>query len=494
MVLPCRRPYHRGIKGGISMPLSIVTGGNLEIAPFKLEELVEFKLSQAINDHARLYFKGVISETLKDQPVHDTAKETQVEVSQIDHGVNKTLLFKGIVSRVEVKAVRDIYYLEVEAISLTQMLDVKLKSRSFQNENMTYQALIKQVVNEYNGDIQDRVSNGKKIGKFIMQYQETDWQFLQRLASGFNTGLIPFILSDKPKLYFGVLDSGGTDLKLENVHYRVRKKLSDYRHSSENSIPGVNEDDFIDYEVESEKKLNIGDAVGFNNTKLFVREITSYLDKSILKHQYVITPQKGLSQKTVYNDQIVGLSVEGRVLEVAKDNVKVHLQIDAKQNAGEAFWFPYSSVYTAEGNSGWYCMPEKDDYVRIYFPNKKEEEGVAISSVRKDSQDSKNNKVSNPDIKYFRTKSGKELMLSPSEIIITGKDDQIYLKLNDKDGITLYSQKAVKIIAKEDLSIESEQSQVIIKAKEGINISCDASKISMDKTSVVVTGDEVKTN
>jgi hypothetical protein len=482
----------RGVKGGISVALSIVTGANLEIAPFKLNELVEFKLVQKINAHTRLYFQGVIDETLKDQPVYDTAKETQVELFQL--GVNRTPLFKGIVSRVEVKAVRDIYYLEVEAVSLTQMLDVKLKSRSFQNENMSYQALIKQVVDEYNGDIQDKVSKGKKIGKFIMQYQETDWQFLQRLASRFNTGLIPFILSDKPKLYFGVPDSGSSDLKLDNVHYRVRKKLSDYRHSSANSIPGIHEDDFIDYEVESEQKLNIGDSVGFNNTRLYVREITSYLDKSILKYQYVITPQKGLSQQTIYNDQIVGLSVEGRVLEVAKDNVKVHLQIDPKQEAGEAFWFPYSSVYTAEGNSGWYCMPEKDDHVRIYFPNRKEEEGVAVSSVRKDSKDSKNNKVSNPEIKYFRTKSGKELMFSPSEIIITGKDDQIYLKLNDKDGITLYSQKAVKIIAKEDLTIESEQSRVIIKAKEGIDISCDASKITMDKRSVVVTGDEVKTN
>jgi hypothetical protein len=476
------------------MALSSVAGGNLEIAPFKLIELVEFKLVQKINDHARLYFKGVIPETLKDRPVYDTARETLVEVFQLEYGVNKSPLFKGMVSRVEVKAVRDIYYLEVEAVSLTQILDVKLKSRSFQNENMRYEALIKGVIAEYQGDIQDKVSKGQKIGKFIMQYQETDWQFLQRLASGFNTGLIPYILSDKPKVYFGVSDSGRTAVKLENVHYRVRKKLSDFRHSAANSIPGLNEDDFVDYEVESEKRLNLGEAVAFNNAELYVREITSCLEKSVLKHQYVMTPQKGLSQKTVYNERIVGLAVEGRVLAVAQDKVKVHLRIDPEQNAGEAFWFPYSSVYTAEGNSGWYCMPEKDDYVRIYFPSPKEEEGVAIASVRKDLKDSQHNKVSNPDIKYFRTKSGKELMFSPSEIRITGRDDRIYLKLDDQEGITIYSQKAVKIIAKEDLTIESEQSRVIIKAGTGINISCDASKISMDKTSVTVTGDQVKTN
>jgi hypothetical protein len=477
------------------MALSVVTGGNLEIAPFKLNELVEFKLVQKINDHARLYFKGIISETSHDQPVRDTAGDTQVEVLQHEYGVNKTLLFKGIVSRVEVKAVRDIYYLEVEAVSLTQLLDVSVKSRSFQNENLTYEAVINQVVAEYNGDIQDQVSQGQKIGRFIMQYQETDWQFLQRLASRFATGLIPYLLADKPKLYFGVSDSGADPyLHLENVNYRVKKKLAAYRYFIANFTTGGNEDDFIDYEIESEKMLNIGDAVDFNNTRLFVREITSCLERSILKHRYVMASQKGLRQRTVYNDQIVGLSLEGRVLEVARNNVRVHLQIDPKQDTGEAYWFPYSSVYTAEGNSGWYCMPEQGDYVRVYFPNHREEEGVAIASVRKDSKESQVNKVGNPDIKYFRTKSGKELMFSPAELVITGRDGRIYLKLNDQEGITLYSQKAVKIIARKDLTIESEQSRVIIKAGEGIDISCDASRISMDKATVVLTGDEVKTN
>jgi hypothetical protein len=476
------------------MALFDVTGANLQIAPFELKQLVELELTQKINEHSRLCFKGVIAEEVKDQPIADTAAGTWVELNRVDFDSAKTLLFKGIVSHVAIKAVRDVYYIEVEAHSATKLMDVKLKNRSFQNENLTYESLLKQIVSEYNGAIKDFASKGQKTGKVIIQHNETDFQLLKRLASRFNAGLIPYLLADTPRLYLGIPDEGGEPVKLANAHYRVCKKLGEYRYSSENSIPGITEDDFVYYEVESEQQVNLGAEVSFNGTTLYVCEATSFLENAVLKHHYLIAPKKGLSQKTIYNDQIVGLSLEGRVIDVAKDQVKVHLDIDPEQKVSEAFWFPYSSVYTAEGNSGWYCMPEKEDYVRIYFPSKKEEEGVAVSSVRKDSDDSKHNKLSDPDVKYFRTKAGKELMLSPAELVITGKDDQIFVKLNDKDGITIYSQKAVKVVAKQDLTMESEEAKVIIKAKEGVDISCSSSNITMDQTSIVVKGDEVKTN
>ncbi|NLW48398.1 MAG: hypothetical protein GXY86_13830 [Firmicutes bacterium] len=477
------------------MAASVVTCGNLEIVPFKLERLIEFKLTRRINEHERLYFSGVITEDYKDQQIHDISPETIIEVNQLDKDNQKTLLFKGLVGHLEIKTVRGIYYIQVEAVSVTQKLDVKLKSRSFQNQNMTYEDLIKQVVQEYKGDIIDGASQKEKIGKMIMQYQETDWQFLKRLASHFNAGLIPHALSDKPKLYFGAPEpQGGADNKLENFHYRVSKNLAEYQFSSENSIPDINETDFIYYEVEGDQNLNLGAEVKFNDLKLYVREALSILEGNIIKHRYFMSTQKGLSQPRIYNDQIVGLSIEGRVLEVAKDTVKVQLEIDAEQKVEEAWWFPYSSVYTAEGNSGWYCMPEIDDYVRIYFPTKKAEEAVAVNSARKDSDPGDNNKLDDPEIKYFRTKSGKELMFSPAEIIVTGKDNEIFLKLNDEEGIEIYSKKMVKIIAKEDLVMESEEANVLIKAKEGIDISCDASKIKLNKTKVAIEGNEIKTN
>lgn len=473
------------------MGLSVVACNNIQIAPFQLKELVELRLEKKINHHTMLYFTGVVAEELKDSDIDKTKCETQVEVNLVSDSEN-TPLFKGVALNVEIKAVRGVYYIEVEAVSHTYILDVMLKSRSFQNKGMAYSGLVKKVISDFAGaDFMDVASNGKSIEKFTMQYQETDWEFLKRMASRFNAGLVPDSISDKPKFYFGVHE-GASNKSLEEYHYCVRKKISDFRNSSENYIKGIDENDFIYYEVETGEFMDIGCKVDFKGKSLFVCESVSQMEEGILRHHYILTPKKGLSQNNLYNDKIIGLSIEGEVLEVSKDNVKVHLEIDKEQSAGEAWWFSYSSGYTAEGNSGWYCMPELKDHVLVHFPDNKEENGISISSVRKDSEKATNNKVDNPDVKYFRTKSGKELMFSPEEILISAKDGEIFIKLNEKEGIQIYSTKPVKITTKEDLVMVADKN-VVITAKDNINLTCKDSSITMDGT-VSLKGKEVKTN
>ncbi len=471
---------------------------NIQIAPFQLKELVDFKIEKKINNHTRLYFKGVVPEDLKETYVEKIKAETQVEVNLVSESENAPL-FKGIAVNVEVKAVRNIYYLQVEAVSNTYMLDVTVKNHSFQKEGMSYDDIIKKVIGdeEYPGvgvDFKNNAANGKSIEKFTMQYQETDWEFLKRMASRFNQGLVPDSISDKPKFYFGPNEKS-SGMKLEEFDYSVRKKISDFRVSSENHIKGLIENDFVYYEVETvEALMDIGTEVSFKGKSLYVSDAVSQLVDGILTHTYSLTPKMGLSQNKIYNDKIIGLSLEGEVLEVSKDNIKVWLiDIDKKKtSAGEAWFFHYSANYTAEGNSGWYCMPETGDHVLVHFPDNKEENGVSIGSVRKDSEEGSNNKVGNPDIKYFRTKSGKELMFSQQEILISAKDGETFIKLSESDGIMIYSTKPVKIMTKEDLVMSAEKN-VVISAKDKISMTCKDSSITMDGM-VSLKGKEVKTN
>ncbi|MEZ2661317.1 hypothetical protein [Aneurinibacillus aneurinilyticus] len=280
--------------------------------------------------------------------------------------------------------------------------------------------------------------------------------------------------------------------KLEDFHYTIKKRLSDFRISSENDRKTGTESDFIYYEVETDKVLDIGSEVQFKGKMLVVCEVYTEMKDSLLKHQYIICSKKGMEQHTVYHQEITGISLQGKVIAVEKDNVKVHLDIDKEQSIATAWWFPYSTAYTAEGNSGWYCMPELNDYVRIYFPSRKEEEAIAMGSVRKDSEIKEKNKLGNPDIKYFRTAFGKELMFSPEEIVITGKDGEIFIKLNEKDGIQIFSTKNIHIISQADIAMNAEK-RVTLSAKEEINLTCKESRITLNG-STSISGKEVKTN
>lgn len=470
---------------------------DIEITPFELKSLIELKIEKKINQHTRLFFTGIVPEEKKDSYIEMTKAETSVEVKRMD-GDKDTPVFNGIVVNVEIKNVKGIYYIQVEALSKTYCLDIKLKDRSFQNSQMSYDALVKEVISEYEADYKDSASQGKTIEKFTLQYQETDWEFLKRMASRFYTGLVPDHVSEKPRFQFGIseVESEGV---LEEDNYMVRKKISEYKVLSENSkegSPKVDVNDFIYYEVDSKDcVMDIGSKLKFRDINLFVYEWQAHIKGGVLKYTYFLAPKNGLSQKLIYNDRIIGLSIEGEVIGVEKDKVKVHLEIDENQSDAEAWWFLYSTSYTSEGSSGWYCMPELKDHVMVYFPSCREEDAVAVCSVRKDTEDSENNKVSNPDIKYFRTKAGKELMFSEKEILISAKDGETFIRLNEESGIEIFSKKPVKITTKEDLTI-SAGTNLVMTAKDSISLSCQKSKIIMDgATNIIkIEGDEVKTN
>lgn len=455
----------------------------------KPQEIIELQLIKAINDHARLSFTGIISETVKERFLKNIDTQTPVEVDTVKDGNPLRNLFKGLVTDVEMRSIRDIHYIEIKGISYTYLMDIKVKKRSFQDKEMKYADLVKKVLDDYSGsDFIDQATDGKKTGKFILQYLETDWAFLKRMASHFNAGLVPEAVADKPKFWLGVPE--GSDGELEDFHYSVKQRLFDYRESAENYIQGIHEKDFTDYIAESDVCLNIGDNVSFRGQKLKVRQAVMGISKSILKHEYLLSPENGLKQNNLQNHALKGVSLEGKVIEVEKDQVKVHLEIDQEQAKDKAYWFPYSTFYSAEGNTGWFCMPELEDSVKLYFPTAQEEAGVVTTSVRR--KGGKGDKISDPHIKYFRTKSGKELMFSEKEIVITGKDGDVLIRLNEDKGIEVFSQQEVKLQAKKDLHIDSGQ-KVVINAKDTVDIKCKSSSVKMNGETDVK-GNLVKTS
>jgi hypothetical protein len=465
---------------------------NIQVSPFKLQALVNLQVIKKINEHSILTFTGIIPDGEKDSYIETVEAKTQVEINLTDADGKTVPFFKGKATKVQVKTVRSIYYLEVEALSHTYDLDIKVKNRSFQNGAMTYTDMFKKVIADYPGaDLKDTASKGATLETFAIQYRMTDWQYLKLKASLFHAGLIPADAYDKPKFYIGIPDEDPKG-ELDNYHYSVRKNLRKYKISSENYNSAVQESDFVYYEVETSQILNLGDQINFKGKPLYVYEAVSIMENSQLKNRYMLAPKDGLSQDTIYNQALIGASIQGKVISVFKDNVRVHLEIDKEQKEAEAFWFPYASVYTAEGNSGWYCMPEVGDQVQIYFSEHSEANAAAVSSLRQDSTEGKNNKVKNPDVKYFRTKSGKELMFSPSEIVITGKDGEVFIRLNDKDGIELYSKQGIKIVSKEDVTIESDK-KVNITAKDSIAMKCKDSDLKMDGNTIIK-GYEIKSN
>lgn len=450
-----------------------------------VQEIQEFTLKQEINEHVHMEMTAVVKEEEKDNYVKSVLENEQIEVS-----VDDTVLFLGMVENVEIKQEGGFYFLTVKGISNTYQTDLKKKRKSFQNKKQTYRDMVSSIISEYSqGNMLDMVSEGAKISNIQLQYYETDWNYIKRMASHFNAGIVANCQLEGPKIYFGI--PKGKDIrKIEDYEYRISKNVAGYMKESHNANKKISEKDSMTVHIVSDRNFDIGDRGTFEGGIVYVREKTIKMSKGILKYHYELCSKNGLTKPKIFNEKMAGVSLKGRVLERVRDHLKVKLEIDESQDKETAWLFPYATMYASEGNSGWYCMPEENDTVWVYFPDTESGNAVATSSIR--VQGSAGDKIDDPKVKYFRTADGKEVMFSPDEIVITCSDNSIYITLNKDDGITISSTEKIKIHSDKEIKIEAEE-KLTVSASEQVNIKCKSSEIKMDGD-IDIRGDEVRVN
>lgn len=490
-----------------------ITSHKIRFEPYELAEILEIRMIQTINDHARLYVKGVLEASAgqqegeevkpEDQTIQETNAGKAAALYSMDEDGNVERLFQGLIQSVRQTQTTDLKYIEVEVISPSYILDIKRNSRSFQQMTATYDDLI-QIVTAGQINVKN-CEEAKQTGKLIVQYKETDWEFLRRMASHFNSGLVPVANAEQAQIYFGV--SIGQEAKEISVAaYSVQKKLGDYQTTQANDVthsnPSLGDSDFISYQIESVDRLAIGDAVTFLNHTLYVRKIKAALEQGLIKYYYTLVSQAGMVQKDRFNENLIGVSLMAEVKTITKDQIKAHIvEIDPEWDAAADWYFPYSTVFSSPDGSGWYVMPEPGDTVRIHFPTHQEEKAVAASSVNSDQSlagqsrgaDSEEPR-SDPDKKSFSNKYGKEILFTPEGIYITNQAGEIFINLTDEDGITIVSAKDVIITAKENIYLKADK-ELLITAGENLSLKGCSSTITMDKENIIkIQGDQVRTN
>jgi hypothetical protein len=430
------------------------TYSDISITPYKLEKIIDLRISRVLNDHASLYIHGTIPESELDKYVENAGDGESVGVSVKD-GDNVIALFQGAVTNISVSASANVRSITIEALSSSFLMDIKKKDRSFQKDGLLYKDIFKKITEEYeNGEVIDEASNGAPTGGLLVQYHETDWEFIKRLASHFNAPLVPACSLTGVKYYIGVPDLA-EKYNLEDFNYTVIKDIKGYKVKSENDIKGLDQRDLISYELTTRKILELLSPVKFKKQKLYVYSVEIEMINGILSNTYTLRGIKGLSRRKINNDLLAGTSLFGKIADVAKDTVKIELDIDKdekdKPSVGEVIWFPYSTVYSSPDGSGWYCMPEKGDQVRLYFSDSDEKNAFCASSVNLTSSDPK--KRSDPSVKSISTKHGKQVIFRPGAIEIIASDG-LLLRLTDDGGIEFKSAKKITLDATEDIEVK----------------------------------------
>ena len=349
------------------------------------------------------------------------------------------------------------------------------------------------------------VGEAETVTDLIVQYKETDWAFAKRLVSRLNSFLVPDYVNGSGKYYFG-MPKRNDQKSIDSSTYTIYKDVGEYIDKTGNGVNGLAENDAVYYRVKDREIYDLGDNVSFQGESLMIHSIETYLEGNELVHYYSLKSEAGFQTRELLNERIIGASLEGEIIEVKTDQVKVHVKCDdtqekAKEQANvkcddtpeeakakekaTAKWFSFSTVYSSPDGTGWYFMPEEGDRVRLYFPGTAEQEGYVISATHLVSSDA--NARANPDNKSLKTKWGKEVLLTPDSIILSTNENRMRIELSDQKGINIISDKEITIVSDKSIAIASLSEEVQVTADKNINMKQGSTQLNLNKDVVFAT-------
>ena len=365
----------------------------------KLENFViqEFVLDENINEHQKLEIQLEMDDEQRknlERVIEKEDVEIEIELTNADKDI-KRKVFSGIVDYFEILDYGSYgCRILMRAFSKSVLFDRKneKKYRVFQDRNLMFSDIIDEINKDYDDkklEIKCSDIAKKQIGSLIVQFDETDWEFLVRLASQLKTGM--FVI-EQGVILFGIVEMG--EIKKENKYFSDYSLVRDYKN--------------LYYKVQSNKVINLGDTVSISentvenegNDKDFsgnrgnfsVLKTKIFLKDFILKSEFLATDMSSYHIFRKYNEKIKGCRIEAnveRVFEnggIAKmevrfaEGLKKIVQERSNEESNDKAYddygikrFPLSyQTFYSQTNTGFFCTPEVNDTVEVYFPNEDE--------------------------------------------------------------------------------------------------------------------------
>ena len=326
---------------------------------------------------------------------------------------------------------------EITAISKSVLLDRIPRYRSFQDPTLTYLAIAEEINGNYgtnDGKIVNVGEDMQTVPRMTIQYNETDWEYLKRIAS--YTGQPVMAYSDKVFVgFFKNMPVQTPNLKYSQFGKRTKEERTYFK------ITGT---EF--YPVATPIKLKTRNRVSGEEVEndYYVLENKIYNEGNTLKCEYILGKQTDYFVDPIPHEKIRGAVIEARTIHIARtddsksehgrtdgssDNLEgktigakplnKYIEKSENQNAnvkervkasdiavmtlnlteglmdlgenGQSFedkyagksYFPYVTPYS-KTNTGFTPAPEVNDRVALYFPSGNETKAFVIGALNND--------------------------------------------------------------------------------------------------------------
>ena len=178
-----------------------------------LQAIIRMETAIKENEHGSGMLEAVVMAEYGREALHTDFCDSRIVVE----GEGGRILFDGLVGTVAFHAEGGYTGAEIGFTSRSILLDREVKKRSFQNADMPYERVAEETVRDY-GETEFSwfAETGRAIGVPIIQYGETDWEFMKRLAGHFHTVIYPACGNGNTCFRFGVGMGNGVEWEADS--------------------------------------------------------------------------------------------------------------------------------------------------------------------------------------------------------------------------------------------------------------------------------------
>ena len=351
-------------------------------------------------------------------------------------------IFGGYVQEMEIRMEQGRRYARIETVSGTILFDRIPRERVFQKPGQTCVQVAEKVMEDTKHGAFILPVEDEQTGGTLIQYQETDWAFLTRLASGQGLPLVADSSYYYPRFYMGLPEGESRelgevfscDLCFDGRYYTVSERCT------------VERRDFLCYDVVTESRLSMGDRVSLEGRELLVVSRQMKLERGEVVYHYRLAGKSYLTVPKIENPDYTGMSFTGTVTGTKGETGEITLDIDREAGSGNSYGFA-----PATGNL-MYCMPQVGTRTALYLGSAEEAEGILTGCIRTNASTCEG--MEKPENKGFLSEHGKGLSLYPESMGLTGKEAG-RICLEDEGGAILESEGNLILMAKEGIRLEA---------------------------------------
>ncbi len=387
-----------------------------EIAVRELSGIIrvlQYEMNNAMSVHPTA---KVVCEVNSDFRLHTLAdRKKLIHIERKDSNGN---IFTGYIKDASLKEIRHrLFILELLLIGNSIELDQKKRYCSYQKVAAKHADIVKKVAKRVPGtSCRCQLAKDEEIHKPLIQYDETDWTFMKRVASRLHEPVFSNEEALLPEICIGRGSGINTKRKIEG---RCISEGVDDRYFQLGTVAETDgKQGYYYYKIRSRENYCLGETVRYRDADYCISRKQAGLEQEELYYVYTLAKDPYMQVQTEYNEMFTGMSVLGTIQKVSGETMEIALKL--RDDTDKPVYYAYD--WRPEVGNLMYCMPKVGTTVSLYFPSHDEKEAYAVNCVRKIAAE-KESMFQEKD-KTFLTEKGKLMALAPSAVHMCSMSEQ----------------------------------------------------------------------